>query len=244
MGILSLPGEIHSMLGEHLDVKTLACLVRVSGDYRDVFTPKLYARWYSELILDGPRIPEMPPLPSNISLAKEVEIKIDGEFRDWDEANFEEDKEDEEVHLNREKRIPQLRKACADYMTRIMELGAGVQTLKLIDSAYGDTLFHAFAKEGFRKALQACTKLKKLHMRGSPESIIMLQQFQDLSFLELHEFCGEINEVEDIARLLSRCPHLKVLVLGPTDYGSSFEPYYNDGLRRDSKYALEHMCDY
>ncbi|TGO40655.1 hypothetical protein BHYA_0033g00080 [Botrytis hyacinthi] len=227
---------MHIVLGEHLDVKTFACLVRVCRDFRDIFTPMLYAQWYSELILDGPRKPDMPPLPFNISLAKEVEIRIDGEFRDWDEADFEEDPEDEEVQLYREERIIQLRKACTDHMTRIVELGAGVQTLKLIDSANDDILFHAFTEEGFRKALQACTKLKKLQMKGC---------FQNLSFLELHDFNGGINGVEDIARLFSRCPHLKVLILGPTDYGSSFEPYYSNGrLRQDSKYVLEHLCDF
>ncbi|THV44131.1 hypothetical protein BGAL_0724g00010 [Botrytis galanthina] len=245
MGILSLPEEMHTVLGEHLDVKTFACLVRVCRDFWDIFTPMLYAQWYSELILDGPRKPDMPPSPSNISLAKEVEIRIDGEFRDWDEADFEEDSEDEEVQLYREERIIQLRKACTDHMTRIVELGAGVQTLKLIDSANDDTLFHAFTEEGFRKALQACTKLKNLQMKGCLDSTIMLQQFQNLSFLELYDFNGGINGVEDIARLLSRCPHLKVLILGPTDYGSSFEPYYSNGrLRQDSKYVLEHLCDY
>lgn len=130
IGILSLPEEMHTVLGEHLDVKTFACLVRVCRDFWDIFTPMLYAQWYSELILDGPRKPDMPPSPSNISLAKEVEIRIDGEFRDWDEADFEEDSEDEEVQLYREERIIQLRKACTDHMTRIVELGAGVQTLK------------------------------------------------------------------------------------------------------------------
>ncbi|TGO47396.1 hypothetical protein BOTNAR_0527g00010 [Botryotinia narcissicola] len=79
-------------------------------------------------------------------------------------------------------------------MTRIVELGTGVQTLKLIDNANDDTLLHAFTEEDFRKAL---------------------------------------------------CPHLKVLILGPTDYGSSFEPYDSHGnLRRDSKCILEYLCDY
>ncbi|KAF7868881.1 uncharacterized protein EAF02_009617 [Botrytis sinoallii] len=241
MGILSLPREIHIVLGQHLDVKTLAYLVLVCREFRDTFTPILYAQWYSELILDGPRKPDMPPLPSNISLAKEVEVRIEGEFRDWDEADFEEDSEDEEVQSYREK----LRKAFADYILRILKLGVGVQTLKLIDNVNDDTLFHAFTEESFQKALQACTKLKKVHMNGIPDSTIMLQQFQDLSFLELHNFSSETTGVEDIARLLSRCPHLKVLVLGPTYYGSSFEPYHlNTRLRRNSKYALEHLCDY
>ncbi|KAF7927659.1 uncharacterized protein EAE98_006041 [Botrytis deweyae] len=76
-------------------------------------------------------------------------------------------------------------------------------------------------------------------------SNISLAKEMEVKIDELHNFSSETTGVEDIARLLSRCPHLKVRVLGPTDYGSSFEPYHlNTRLRRDSKYALEHLCDY
>lgn len=126
MSILSLPREMYISLGEHLDIKTLACLVRICCGFRDVFTLMLYARWYSRLILDGLRGFVTFPLPSNISLAKEVEIEIVGS----DETDDGEDQEDEQVQRYREERISQVTKTCADHMTRVVELGIGVQSLE------------------------------------------------------------------------------------------------------------------
>lgn len=140
MSMLSLPREMHILLGEHLDIKTLACLVRICRGFRDVFTPMLYARWYSRLILDGLRGSVTFPLSSNISLAKEVEIEIVG----WDETDDGEDQEDEEVQRYREERISQVKNTRADHITRAVELGVGVQSLK--HAKYLLWCFHSMLK--------------------------------------------------------------------------------------------------
>lgn len=132
VGMLSLPRELCIMFGEHLDAQTLGCLVRVCREFRDLFTPILYTKWYSSVVIDGPKMIKFDPLPSNISLAKEVEVIIDGELRVWDEQDFEEDSQDEEVQKHREERIPRLKKAVTDYVSRIMELASSVKTLKYV----------------------------------------------------------------------------------------------------------------
>jgi hypothetical protein len=129
-GILSLPGEICILLGERLDVKSLGRLVRVCRGLRDVFTPMLYAKWYSEFVLDEPDLPEFPPLPSHISFAKELEFKIDGEFHNYDERGVDQDSEDDEVQAALEPRLVRLRKGCTEYISRILQLASNVQTLK------------------------------------------------------------------------------------------------------------------
>ena len=58
-----------------------------------------------------------------------------------------------------------------------------IDSVRLINEADDDILFHAFTEEGFRKALQACTKLTRLHMNVSPDKTIISQQVQGLSFL-------------------------------------------------------------
>jgi hypothetical protein len=128
--ILSLPAEICILLGERLDVKSLGCLVRVCRGLEDVFTPILYAKWYSDFLLNGPDLPEFPPLPSNISFAKELEVVIDGEFHDLDEHNRDRDPYDEGVQANLEERLVRLRKSCTDYISRMVELASSIQILK------------------------------------------------------------------------------------------------------------------
>ncbi|PQE26313.1 hypothetical protein CJF30_00001035 [Rutstroemia sp. NJR-2017a BBW] len=179
VGILSLPREICILLGERLDVQSLGRLVRVCRGLRDVFTPMLYAKWSLDLSIQDPDLPEFPPLPSNISFAKELEFKIDGEFHNYDEDGWDQDSDDEEVQAALEPRLVPLRKGCTDYILRILQLASSVQTLK----------------------------------------------FRYVTYVPA--------ELELIAELLSRCPHLKVLVLN-----------IRYTKPEDSKHALEYLCDY
>jgi hypothetical protein len=97
-------------------------------------------------------------------------------------------------------------------------------------------VFNTFTDDSFRRYLQACTKLRNLHIAGDTDYPITLRQFQNLTSLELHNFRYVTYvpaELELVAELLSRCPHLKVLVLD-TRYKKP----------EDSKHALEYLCDY
>jgi hypothetical protein len=106
-------------------------------------------------------------------------------------------------------------------------------------------VFNTFTDEGFQRSLQACTKLRYLHMWIPADFKITLRQFQNLRSLELHSFSDIIAEVEAIAELLSRCPHLTALVLGIREHTHLFLPHYSTTeFEEHSKNALEHLCDY
>ncbi|PQE23926.1 hypothetical protein CJF32_00006748 [Rutstroemia sp. NJR-2017a WRK4] len=236
VGILSLPGEICILLGERLDVRSLGRLVRVCRGLRDVFTPMLYAKWSLDFSIQEPDLPEFPPLPSNISFAKELEFKIDGEFHNYDERGLDQDSDDEEVQAALEPRLVRIRKACTEYISRILQLASSVQTLTWTDWLGMPTVFNTFTDDSFRRYLQACTELRNLHIATDTDYTITLRQFQNLTSLELHSFRFVTYvpaELELIAELLSRCPHLKVLVL---------DIKYSKHV--DSKHALEYLCDY
>lgn len=100
-----------------------------------------------------------------------------------------------------------------------------------------------FTNESFRRSLQACTKLRNVRITYLSRSLIRspsFQQFQNLSSLELYHVSDVTAEVEGIAKVLSRCPQLKILVLTDTQYHSSM-PH---STKWDIKNALEHLCDY
>ncbi|KAH8600996.1 hypothetical protein B0O99DRAFT_295832 [Bisporella sp. PMI_857] len=232
--ILALPIEVLSIVGEFIqDLRTLKNLIQVCSAFEAIFTPFLNAD--REILLHklSPLEWDSMPIPSTISQTKSFEVRI----YEFSEANNHYD--------------PDMNDEYAAFLASWLSKMPNLQYFRWFDDAFelSYELTEILRNPIVLDALKSSMTLKDINIafpRCYVEDRVLaglychipLKGFTNLRLLELYQLYSDSETalIEDIAEVLSDCPHLKLFGIGlATDA---------DCNRFPESYILEGECDF